>query len=233
VSAQRRDDGGEGARRPLGPLPAGHHGLSPEQVAESQRERLLAATAQLAAERGYRALTITDIAKTASVANRVFYDNFADKEEVFLATFEAVLVHLEELIAAAVEPLSSWPERVIEALRTALAFFAAEPDLARICLVAPLTASPAIVGRFRQAISDAVPLLELGRSERPAAKELPPSTEDALLGGLIALISEAILSGDEPLASLLPDLVDFVLAPFLGADAARELAAQAADSSAP
>ena len=75
---------GEGKDRgDLGPLPGGHHGLAAEQVAESQRERLLAAVATLVAERGYAGTTITEIAKTASVSNRVFYmDEGAIYEEV-------------------------------------------------------------------------------------------------------------------------------------------------------
>ena len=43
----------------LGPLPGGHHGLSREQILDSQRERLLAAIAHEVATRGYRATTIT------------------------------------------------------------------------------------------------------------------------------------------------------------------------------
>lgn len=216
----------------LGPLPGGHHGLSPEQVAESQRERLLAGLAHVVAERGYRAATITEIVKAASVSTRAFYENFPSKEECFLAAFEAVLAHLQELIAEAVEPLDDWPHRVVAGLRAALDFFAAEPDLARLCLVETVTATPPIAARFREAVIAAIPYLEPGRGERPDDDAaLPDSTEDSLIGGLVIIVSRSILAG-APLPVLLPDLADFVLSPYLGPEAAKRLAREAAEASA-
>lgn len=214
----------------LGPLPAGHHGLSPEQVAESQRERLLAAVAHVAAARGYQDMTITEIARTAAVANRVFYANFATKEEACLAAYDAVVIHLEGLIAAAAEPHPGWPQKVIAALRVTLEFFADEPDLARLCLITPLTATPAIGSRFREAVAAALPHLHAGRSERPEAEPLLPFTEDGVIGGLVTIAVRSLLIDSRPLDALLPDLVDFALSPYLGSEAARQLAAEAVGS---
>lgn len=61
----------------LGPLPGGHHGLTREQIADSQRERLLAAMAHEVAEKSYRGTTITEVVKYASVSTRDFYEHFA------------------------------------------------------------------------------------------------------------------------------------------------------------
>jgi AcrR family transcriptional regulator len=227
--AARRPNRSDSAFSDLGPLPGGHHGLSREQVAESQRERLLAGLAHAVAEHGYRATTITEIVKAASVSSRDFYESFDSKEDCFLAAFDAVLAHLRELIAAAVAPVPDWPDRVIVALRTALDFFAAEPDLARLCLVEPFTASPPIATHFRDVVVAAIPHLRPGRAERAEAAALPESTEDSLLGGLIALTARSILAGgDDSLEALLPDLVDFALSPYLGPERAKELAREAA-----
>ncbi len=222
-SRQRREAPDE-----LGPLPGGHHGLSREQVAESQRERLLAGIAHVVAKRGYRGSTITEIVKVASVSSRDFYENFESKEECFLAAFEAVLAHLEEIVTAAVAPIGDWPHRVVAAIRTALEFFAAEPDLARLCLVETLTATPPIAIRFREAVVGATAYLEPGRAERAdGGAALPDSTEDSLIGGLVFFGSRSTLAGD-PLPELLPDLVDFVLSPYLGPEGARRLADESA-----
>ena len=51
----------------LGPLPAGRHGYSREQVAHHQRERLIAGLAEAVAEKGYAAVTLTDIVGHAKV----------------------------------------------------------------------------------------------------------------------------------------------------------------------
>jgi AcrR family transcriptional regulator len=229
--ATRRSQAKREAHSELGPLPGGHHGLSPEQVAESQRERLLAGLAHVVSERGYGATTITEIVKAATVSTRAFYENFDSKEECFLAAFEAVLAHLEELIAEAVQPVPDWPHRVIAALRAALDFFAEEPDLARLCLVETVTATPPIAARFREAVIGAIPYLEPGRAERADDDAtLPDSTEDSLIGGLVIFASRSILA-DAPLTALLPDLVDFVLSPYLGPETAKRFAREAAEAS--
>jgi len=224
------DDGnGEQGRADLGPLPAGHHGLSREQVAESQRERLLAAVAHVVAERGYRAATITEIVKAASVSSRVFYEFFESKEEAFLASFEAVLGHFEDLIAAAIESESEWRRQVVAAIRAGALFCEQEPDLAKAFLVEPAAATPAIATRFREAVMKWVPFLEQGREERPEGKDLPDSTEDSVLGGLVFLTSRSIISGAEP-SSILPDLIDFALSPYIGTETAQKLAQEAAEN---
>jgi AcrR family transcriptional regulator len=225
VEAQQGDGRGE---RPaeLGPLPGGHHGLSREQILDSQRERLLAAIAHEVAARGYRATTITEVVKFASVSTRDFYELFGSKEECFLAAFDAVLDHLAELIAEAAAPEPDWPHQVIAALRTALEFFAAEPDLARLCLLESVSATPTIAIRFREAVLACVPALARGRSELADPDSLLPETESSIIGGAVSLATRSIIAGEsEKLADLLPDLTDFTLSPYLGAERAAELAA--------
>src|SRR6187402_2033678 len=98
----------------LGPLPAGRHGFSREQVAHNQRERLIAGLATAVAEKGFSAVTITDITKHARVSRRVFYANFEGKDECFLAAFGVVVEHVRELAseAAAAVP-GEWPEKAV------------------------------------------------------------------------------------------------------------------------
>ncbi len=211
----------------LGPLPAGRHGLSREQVVLNQRERLIGGLAEAVAEHGYNAVTITHITKAAQVSRRTFYENFESKEECFLAAFEVVVDHVRELIAAAVEPIEDWPHEVIAAFRALLGFLAADPDLARLCVVESLTAGPAVAERFQQTIYGFIPLLERGRSERQSDRPLPKSTESSLIGALATLTSRSIMAGDaERLDKLLPDFTEFVLTPYVGPEEAHRLAAE-------
>lgn len=222
-------DGGGKDRDDFGPLPGGHHGLSPREVSESQRERLLAAVATLIAERGYAETTITEIAKTASVSNRVFYKNFKDKKGAFIAAFDVVAAHLRELIAAATEEAGDdWSAQLIAALRTSLEFFDSEPELARLCLVAPFAATPEIATHLREKIATAVPYLARGRRLHGGDAVLPDSTEDSLIGGVIGQLSRSVANESGPMIDLLPDLVEFGLSPYLGVEEARRLGAEAA-----
>jgi AcrR family transcriptional regulator len=224
VAAKRGDRRGAQLGE-LGPLPGGHHGLSREQILESQRERLLAAIAQEVAAKGYRGTTITDVVKLASVSTRDFYEHFDGKEACFLAAFEAVRDHLEGVLSDAAATETDWSRKTVAVLRAALEFFAAEPDLARLCVVEPVSATPATAIRFREVVLACVPALARGRVE--SAEALPPSTEDSLLGGIVSLTTRSILAGEtEQLPQLLPNLVEFTLTPYLGADRAAALAVE-------
>lgn len=213
----------------LGPLPAGRHGYSREQVAHHQRERLIAGLAEAVAEKGYAAVTLSDIVRHAKVSRRVFYANFESKEQCFLAAFEVVVDHLRELIAAAAEPADGWPAKAIAATRATLAFFAAEPELARLCLVESRSAGPAVTACFNQAVGEMAPLLRRGRAERPAGERLPDSTEDSTIGSLISLAYRKVAAGEAGrLEDLLPDCAELILLPYLGPAEAASLARDAA-----
>lgn len=210
-------------------MPGGHHGLTREQILDSQRERLLAAIVQVVADRGYRATTLAVVAKQASVSNRHFYESFDSKEDCFLAAFDAVRDHLEEVIAAAVADQPDWPHQLIAGLRATLGFLGAEPQLARFTLLESVSATPAIAIHFREAVLACEPALALGRAELSSGGDsLLPKTEDSLLGGIVSLTTRAVTSGEaERLPALLPDLAEFALTPYVGPERAAELAVEA------
>lgn len=227
--ADQGDGNGSGEKpEELGPLLGGHHGLSREQIFESQRERLLAATAREVAARGYRAVTVTELSKSAKVSSRDFYEHFSDKENCFLVTFTAVRDHLTDLIEGAAGPQPDWPHQVIASLRAALEFFAAEPDLARVFLFESVSATPKIAIAFREAVLACVPALARGRAELGDPDSLLPEAESAIVGGAVSLATRKIVAGEtEQLPRILPDLIEFTLSPYLGAERALELAAGA------
>ena len=209
----------------LGPLPAGRHGYSREQVAHHQRERLIAGLAEAVAEKGYAAVTLSDIVRHAKVSRRVFYANFESKEQCFLAAFDVVVDHLRELVGGAVEGVEGWPQQTVAATRVALGFLASEPDLARLCLVESRAAGPAVTGRFNEAVGGLSPLLRRGRGERPEGGRLPASTEDSTIGSLVSLVSRKIVAGEsEQLEELAPECAELALLPYLGPADATHLA---------
>ena len=180
----------------LGPLPPGRHGFSRDQVAHSQRERLIAGLAQVVNERGYNETTIAHITSAAQVSRRTFYEHFESKEACFLAAFDIVIEHLHRLIGQAIEPIPDWPHRIAAGLRAMLRFFAEEPELARLTMVDSLTAGPAVAERYREVIFSFTPLLEPGREEREGPRPLPDSTEDTVIGSLASAITRSIMLGD-------------------------------------
>src|SRR5919106_1114372 len=80
-------------------LPRGSHGLDRDVVTASQRTRLLEAVGRAVAERGYGAATIDDVVRGAGVSKKTFYEHFADKQDCFLAAYEAASEELRDRYA--------------------------------------------------------------------------------------------------------------------------------------
>ena len=208
-------------------LPAGRHGLPREFIAQNQRERIITALVDTVAERGYNATTVAHITKAASVSRRTFYEHFADKEACFLAAYEMVAGHIRESMQVAAEAFEEWPQKVRAALGTMLRFLAAEPDLARVCMIEPVAAGGEIAAKHRASMQGFVEILKAGRPEHGGERPLPEATEATLVGGIVSLIVREINAGrTERLEDLLPDLVELTLAPYLGGEEASRLARQ-------
>ena len=78
-----------------------------------------------------------------------------------------------------------------------------------------------------RAIQSFVPYFQSGREGRSpeVLARLSPTTEEALVGGMMSLISRRIIAGKaDELETLLPDLVEFTLTPYLGSDEAAKVA---------
>jgi AcrR family transcriptional regulator len=211
----------------LARLPPGRHGLPREFVAHNQRERLIAGLAEAVAEHGYAGATIAHITRHAAVSRRTFYEHFSSKDELFVAAYETVMAELRERIAQAFEEADEWPQAMKAGISAMLQFLAAEPNLARLCMVEALVAGPVVVERYDAAIQSFVPYFRSGRDGRSSEvlARLSPTTEEALVGGMVSLISRRIIAGrTAELEELLPDLVEFTLTPYLGSAEAAKIA---------
>jgi AcrR family transcriptional regulator len=214
----------------LARLPPGRHGLPREFVVHNQRERLIAGLAEAIAENGYSGTTIAHITRHAAVSRRTFYEHFSSKDECFVAAYDTVMAELRQRVSAAFEGAEDWPHAVKAGIGAMLEFLAAEPSLARLCMVEALVAGPVVVERYDAAIQSFVPYFQSGREGRPpeVLARLSPTTEEALVGGMVSLISRRIIAGKaEELEELLPDLVEFTLTPYVGSAEAAKLAQEA------
>ncbi len=207
--------------------PPGRQRLSREFIARHQRARIVAALAAETAERGYRAVTVADIVRRAGIARNTFYDNFASKEDCFLATQDFGVEESLRRIVEAGGAIEDWKERLAAGLGAFLGYVASEPALARTCIVEALSAGPAAQERHEQSLQAFLPLLRLGRESSPHGEELPDTLEETIAGGIFWVIYQRIVLGEtEQIEALLPDLVDFALTPYIGADSAQRATAR-------
>lgn len=213
---------GRDSRRSLEDSPAT---VTRDSVKEAQRQRILRATGELVAKRGYNAVTVELIVKRARVSFKTFYSHFANKEECFLELFDMVMGQTQDEVEAAVaaEAGSPWPQRVVAALRALFGAFLADPLIARASIVEAPTVGPIIIERYERAMTGLSPLLRQGREESPQRDELPDTLEDTLAGGVLWSAYQRLIVGEaDRIEALLPEAIEFVLRPYIGeAEAAR------------
>jgi len=188
---------------------------------------LIAGLAEAVAENGYAGTTIAHITRHAAVSRRTFYEHFNSKDECFVAAYDTVMAELRERVDRAFNEEEEWPQAARAGIAAMLEFLTAEPHLARLSMVEALVAGPVVIERYDAAIQGLVPYFEAGRKGRSAEvlAGLSPSTEEALVGGMVSLISRRIFADrTEELESLLPDLVEFALTPYLGSAEAAKVA---------
>lgn len=208
-----------------GQFPSGIRSLPADLVSAVQRERILAATLRATAQLGYRELTVQDVLDRAGVSRPTFYEHFENKDDAFLAAFDAAAKRLRERLgAAAGDEDGSWRERLRLQLAELLRFVADEPDAAMTLIVDSRASCPAALSRrdelldhFAACIDDQV------RGELPEGA--PPSAIAAagIVGGIEALLYSRLSKEDvEMLDELLPSLMYFAVLPYEGHEAANE-----------
>ncbi len=201
--------------------PRGRHGLPPEVVARSQRDRLLEATMRIVAAKGYAATTVADLTKEAGISRTTFYELFADKEACFLAAYDNSVDELVRRISSAYEAEERWPDRARAGLRTLLETLATDPEQAKLALVDVTAAGPAAQRRFRAAVQRLTPFFDEGRDFAPGGRGLPANTSRMAAGAVVGLIADELIAGRaDKLPSLLSDVLFATLVPYLGPDAA-------------
>lgn len=200
--------------------------LPREFIAVHKRRRIMDAIAELTAEQGYDATKIGDIVRRAGVARKTLYDNFEGKEEVFLTAFDTAVDEAMQRIEADCAGVDGeWEERVQAGLASFLRYIAANPALARMCMIEALSATPAATERYEAAMQRFVDLV---RRAVPRDDQIPETVEETLVGGVAWIVYQQIRRDEaEQAEDLLPELSEFMLAPFHGAAEAAKKRANA------
>jgi AcrR family transcriptional regulator len=173
------------------------------------------------AKQSYPEARVTDVIARAGVSRKTFYEHFSDKEECFLAAYDETLAEVMGATTAGFEVGDEWPDRVREGLIAFLAVLADKPDAARMCIVEVLAAGPKALARREAAIRGFTHFIDAGRLEAP--RGIPTFTAVGVLGGINEVLYAEIRRGAaRDLPRLLPDVLYWVLLPFLGHEAADE-----------
>jgi AcrR family transcriptional regulator len=170
----------------------------------TQRERLLDGMAHTVALHGYAATPVAEVLKAAGVSRRTFYEQFADKEDCFLAAYDAIVGLCSERLVAAYHGGSGWEDGIARAYDALLGTLASEPDFAHLGVVDVLGAGPRALAQREAALRRFARFIEHTRERTAVAAVTPPRlVGQAIVGGIHELVYSQLLRGR---AAALPQL---------------------------
>ncbi len=207
-------------------LPRGRHGLSPEFVAQNQRERLIAGLIEALYEVGYQKTTVSLIGQRASVSKSDFYKHFDSKDDCFFAAYEVAIERIRKQVqeACSKHGEKEWSLRVRDGVASLLDLLAGDPALASIVLVEGLRVGRGVYDRYQAALESFVPGLRAGAPRPPDSESVPKAMDEAVIGGIASLLGRRVLAGEaEQIDDLLPEVLEFAMTPYLGAAEARRI----------
>jgi TetR/AcrR family transcriptional regulator len=191
---------GEGESAPAKRDPARYRKLKPrpggsgDAVFEHQRGRIHAATIDLVDEVGYRSLTLTGIARAAGVSNRTFYDNFNDKGDCFLATYDLIVRHAAREVLAARQKASGRHPKMRAGFQALAREVAEKPKAARLALIEAY-ACPSALERMRhtRGLFEAL----VADSFNQDGGNLPPLIIKSIVAGATRIARARLLAAEE------------------------------------
>ncbi|HYI81538.1 MAG TPA: helix-turn-helix domain-containing protein [Thermoleophilaceae bacterium] len=201
-------------------LPRGSHGLPPEFVVHSQRDRLFAGIARVMARRGYAATTVDEIASESGVSRKALYTHFSGKEDVLLQAHRAVVEQISTGAGSAAAEQDDWRAALRALFDWGLELFAREPALANLALVEIAAATPASRRLQRETLDGIRSLIEQATADSEHA--VPDVAIDGMLGGMAYAIAKAAEERDPAeLPMLRPQLMAWFMLVFDGPGAAE------------
>ncbi len=159
--------------------------MKPLEVAKNQRRRMYGAMIEAVAASGYGRTSVKQVVMLAGVSRRAFYEQFANKEECFLATLDLIASQAMVHIAAGYRSTEGTLEqRMGAALRRFAEVVASNPKGARLMLVDAPSAGPAGWERLTETMRIFEQRLAASFAHAPDAAPLPEPVARAIVGGL-------------------------------------------------
>ncbi len=152
----------------------------------------------------------------------------SSQQDDFSRAFEAAFARLQVVVEEAYVSRVAWPAQIAAAIRAGFEFAAADPAAAGLLTNEALAHGRDGIARYHRLIEYAAGLLAPGRDESPEGALLPEILEYAIASGIATLVAQRVDQGRaSELPTLVPDAVQFALTPYLGSDAARQIAVEA------
>lgn len=194
-------------------LPHGPHRLNPKQVIRHQRARIHGAMVEAVAANGYEGASVRQVVALAGVSRRSFYEQFANKQECFLATFDLIAARGIKLIRREYRTSKGDLENRLRAVFAQFAQGLADNwKGARLVIVEAQTVGPAGLERLRRVTATCERMLFSSFAQAPEASPLAMPVVRGIVGGLHANASACLREGNaEQLSALGEEMLQWTL----------------------
>lgn len=195
----------------------------------TRREAIVETMIRVSGSKGYLATSVADVVGEAHASRATFYKHFADREDCFLAAFDAASERVIEEARDGCEGRYGWLDRVRAGLAAVVELLATDPELARVVVVEVAAAGAEARRRQWAAIGELARMLDAG-PETPSDVKLPATTGLMAVSAVVGLLFDELRDiGTADRLTLLPELEFALLVPFIGPRAAAPLHMAAAD----
>lgn len=156
-------------------------------------------------------------------------DESPQSPDGFPSAFSAAVARLQVAVLEACREQHLWPAKIAAAVAAAIEFAAREPESVRLLAVDALLRRPDGGQRYVRTIEH---FAELLRAEAPVDERRPRTTEQALVGGIVTTVADRMRhETPDQLRATAPELVEFVLLPYIGPAEAKKWAEWVAQGS--
>jgi TetR/AcrR family transcriptional regulator len=174
-------------------LPHGPHRLERGEVVLHQRARIHGAMVEAVAENGYQGTSVKQVIGLAGVSRRSFYEQFANKEECFFATFDLIVGRdIEQLRKAYLATDGPIEERAQAVFQTLAQTIADDRNATLLVVLEAQRSGVAGVLRLRKALGVCEQMLAHSFAEAPGAVPLPMPIVRAIAGGLHRIMATVL-----------------------------------------
>jgi len=196
---------------------------SQQRRPEAERRQIHVALVAVCRERGLGKATRAQVIERAGLDRAAFDRHFDDLDDCFAQYVVDARDALTERATAAASAAPDWRAQLRSVLYEVARFLRADRARAHMLLVETLAAGPRGSLVREQALEAVVDLIDGGRRQMDEPEALTRITAEALMGALfnqLHLWHEAGDLGDPD--RLVPQLMYFLVLPYLGRDAAME-----------
>ena len=171
-------------------LPHGPHRLDRDEVILHQRARIHGALVEAVARDGYERTSVKQVIGLAGVSRRSFYEQFANKQECFLATFDLIAHrHIKQIRRAYLAVDGPLDERARAAFECFARVIDDDRNASVLVVLEAQRAGSAAAMRLRNAASACEHMLARSFADSHAGMALPMPIVRGIAGGLHGVAS--------------------------------------------